>query len=99
MKAEAKAPPGALKKPKKWKAEHEQFIAALRAARGGGGGGKGGDDYVPAAPVIDPSLVQCPHCERRFNPTSAERRIFSFNFFKIFFRYFYYYFYIFLLLF
>ena len=29
--------------------------------------------YVPSAP--DPSLVQCPHCSRRFNEKAAARHI------------------------
>ena len=29
--------------------------------------------YVPSAP--DPSLIQCPHCQRRFNEKAAERHI------------------------
>lgn len=30
-------------------------------------------DAIPSAP--DPSLVQCPHCARRFNASAAERHI------------------------
>mmetsp|Transcript_12300 Transcript_12300/g.28872 ORF Transcript_12300/g.28872 Transcript_12300/m.28872 type:complete len:95 (+) Transcript_12300:575-859(+) len=30
-------------------------------------------EAIPSAP--DPSLVQCPHCSRRFNETAAERHI------------------------
>jgi hypothetical protein len=74
-KAEPKQKEGALPKPKKWKQEHDQFIAALRAARGASNPAGGDGFAAPAAPTIDPSLVQCPHCERRFNATSAERRI------------------------
>lgn len=73
------------KKNAKWKFEHEQFMNAIRAARGdssapssgpsGGKGGAKGSAPAPAPSLIDPSLVQCPHCERRFNETAAERHI------------------------
>jgi len=63
---------------KDWKAQSEQFRAAIRNARGVTeaikNGVKAADiPYVPSAP--DPSLVQCPHCGRRFNENAAERHI------------------------
>lgn len=60
-----------------WKQQSEAFRASMRAAR----------EYSRAeaegrplpAPVVssvpDPSLIPCPHCQRRFNKTAAERHI------------------------
>ena len=64
--------PGASKMPK-WKAESEQFRAAMRAARGAKFGGAG---YVAAAPAPPPDdYVLCKYCGRRFNEIAAERHI------------------------
>ncbi|EDO29664.1 predicted protein, partial [Nematostella vectensis] len=50
-----------------WRAQHESFIKAIRYA-------KGSSDEPP--PVMEnPHYVQCPHCERKFNPETAERHI------------------------
>ena len=62
----------------KWKQESNQFREAMKAARQASLAEKTGDmslmpAHVPSGP--DPSLVQCPHCFRRFNETAAERHI------------------------
>ena len=62
----------------KWKQESEQFREAMKAARMATLAEKTGDmslmpAHTPSAP--DPSLVQCPHCSRRFNETAAARHI------------------------
>jgi hypothetical protein len=57
-----------------WKARSEALRNALR---GGRGARAAGEDVVfvnePAEP--DPSMVQCPHCQRTFNSIAAERHI------------------------
>ena len=66
------------KKVPKWKQQSEQLRRATGAppaassSSGGGGGGGGG---APAEPYVDPSYVQCPNCQRRFNEHAAERHI------------------------
>jgi len=61
----------------KWKQQSEELKNAMRAARAYS---KGGDAAVaalgPSVPLApDPSLKQCPHCERRFNPSAFERHV------------------------
>eukprot|EP01112_Ceratiomyxa_fruticulosa_P004549 TRINITY_DN1508_c0_g2_i1.p1 TRINITY_DN1508_c0_g2~~TRINITY_DN1508_c0_g2_i1.p1 ORF type:complete len:464 (-),score=124.55 TRINITY_DN1508_c0_g2_i1:72-1463(-) len=58
----------------KWKVERAQLRAAMRAARGDSNSG-GVEDSAPAEPYVDPNLVQCPSCGRRFNPISADKHI------------------------
>ena len=54
-------------KPKsKWKHQHEQLVSAMRAVKG---------ETQEVKTTVDPSLVPCPHCHRKFNATSAERHI------------------------
>ena len=65
-------------KPKegKWRDQSSAFREAMKNARAVTAAlATGGPmpDAVPSAP--DPSLVQCPHCARRFNATAAERHI------------------------
>lgn len=69
----------------KWKEQSRQFREAMRSARGAtgggdvvvavGGGGGGGGAPAPSQPYIDPTLIQCPNCQRRFNDKAAERHI------------------------
>ena len=57
-----------------WKARSEALRNAMRRGRGAGATGEDGAfDNEPAEP--DPSMVQCPHCQRTFNSTAAERHI------------------------
>jgi len=61
-----------LEEPKKrpkadWRAQHENFIKAIRYAKG--------ESNEPPPPTENPDYVQCPHCERKFNPSTAERHI------------------------
>ncbi|KAL9953865.1 hypothetical protein ACROYT_G041338 [Oculina patagonica] len=61
-----------LEEPKKrpkadWRAQHENFIKAIRYAKG--------LSNEPPPPTENPDYVQCPHCERKFNPATAERHI------------------------
>jgi hypothetical protein len=75
--AAAKANSGASK----WKEQSRQFREAMRAARGATS--QDGDVVVggrsapaqPAQPYIDPTLIQCPNCQRRFSDKAAERHI------------------------
>lgn len=50
-----------------WRAQHENFIKAIRYA-------KGASDTPPPA-AENPDYVKCPHCERKFNAAAAERHI------------------------
>lgn len=69
IKQQAKKMPEKRLKPKKWKHQHEQLVNAMQAVKKGGTGSE-----VQESPV-DPSLVPCPHCARKFNPISAEKHI------------------------
>lgn len=87
-KAKAKAKPDPVEQPlnnatagggdnAKWKAESNAFREAMKAARQYSQAVASGK--TPPPPVIssapDPSLIQCPHCSRRFNEKAAERHI------------------------
>lgn len=54
------------KKIPKWKLEHEQFIAVLKANKGGA--------VIQSNPMLD-DRIECPTCGRKFNETAAERHI------------------------
>lgn len=59
-----------------WRDKHEDFISTIRAARQVTRAVQEGKPLPPPPPSkIDPSLVQCQYCQRRFNPESAERHI------------------------
>lgn len=74
---------GATKQPEvakksDWRRKHEEFIAAIRAAKEVKAHlAKGGklSDLPPPPPSENPDYVQCPHCSRRFNETAAARHI------------------------
>lgn len=73
------AGPGKGKLPK-WKVQHEQFQAAMRAVRQQNDGGSGfgsGAMAPPPAPIPDEydDRVPCPHCGRKFNEDVAARHI------------------------
>jgi zinc-finger of a C2HC-type len=61
-----------------WRKKHEEFIAAIRAAKEVQAhlarGGKL-SDLPPPPPSENPDYVQCPHCQRRFNESAASRHI------------------------
>ncbi|XP_060533086.1 zinc finger C2HC domain-containing protein 1C isoform X2 [Cylas formicarius] len=63
---------------KDWRKTHEEFIAAIRAAKQAqahiAAGGKLAD-LPPPPPSTNPDYVQCPSCGRRFNEAAAERHI------------------------
>lgn len=64
------------KKQSNWRRKHEDFIATIRAAKGLGQILKeGGELPPPPPPSYDPDYVQCPHCQRRFNESAADRHI------------------------
>ncbi|XP_050295212.1 pecanex-like protein 1 [Anthonomus grandis grandis] len=61
-----------------WRKTHEEFIAAIRAAKQAQAYvAKGGKltDLPPPPPSTNPDYVQCPHCGRRFNESAAQRHI------------------------
>ncbi|KPI83855.1 hypothetical protein ABL78_7105 [Leptomonas seymouri] len=64
----------------KWKVQHEQFQAAMRAVRqqnAGGGGFGNGALAPPPAPIPEEydDRVPCPHCGRKFAEDVAARHI------------------------
>lgn len=63
---------------KNWRRTHEEFIAAIRAAKMAqahiASGGKL-SDLPPPPPSSNPDYVQCPSCGRRFNEAAAQRHI------------------------
>jgi len=60
----------------KWRRDRDQLREAMQAARAYSKAKKeGGPLPPPTAPTIDPSLVPCPHCGRRFNENAAQRHI------------------------
>ncbi|XP_060950016.1 zinc finger C2HC domain-containing protein 1A [Limanda limanda] len=64
------------KKPSNWRKKHEDFIATIRAAKNITQVLKdGGPLPPPPPPTYDPDYVQCPHCQRRFNESAADRHI------------------------
>ncbi|XP_072306719.1 zinc finger C2HC domain-containing protein 1A [Eucyclogobius newberryi] len=64
------------KKPSNWRKKHEDFIAAIRSARSVSQGLKDGDPLPPPPPPsYDPDYIQCPHCQRRFNESAADRHM------------------------
>ena len=70
-----KEPP---KKKNDWRKKREEFVNALRAAKAAqrhlAAGGKISD--LPPPPPSDTSdYIQCPHCNRKFNESVAERHI------------------------
>jgi len=77
-----KAEEEAAKKKEKaalWKAQSSALRDAMSANKEIAKAKKEGRDLStlppPKASAPDPSLVQCPHCSRRFNATAAERHI------------------------
>lgn len=65
-----------IKKKADWRSKHEEFIKTIRSARGVTAAIKEGRDLPPPPPpTINPDYVQCPHCDRRFNESAAERHI------------------------
>ncbi|XP_055903996.1 zinc finger C2HC domain-containing protein 1C isoform X2 [Eupeodes corollae] len=61
-----------------WRKKHEEFIAAIRAAKEVQAYlAKGGklSDLPPPPPSENPDYVTCPHCSRRFNEAAANRHI------------------------
>lgn len=66
----------AAEKKAKWKADHEQFQNALKAAKAYSDAKEKGEPLpLPVMSAPDPSLIPCPHCGRRFNEKAAERHI------------------------
>ncbi|CAH8467016.1 unnamed protein product [Schistosoma turkestanicum] len=59
-----------------WRQHHEEFINTIRANRAYVIAKKTGKPLPPPPPrTIDPDLIQCEYCLRRFNEKAAERHI------------------------
>ncbi|CAH8477081.1 unnamed protein product [Schistosoma mattheei] len=59
-----------------WRKKHEEFISAIRAAKEYTVAKQTGKPLPPPPPpAIDPDLIQCEYCLRRFNEKAAERHI------------------------
>ncbi|CDS42304.1 protein FAM164A [Echinococcus multilocularis] len=68
----------AEKKRDNWRVKHREFINTIRSAKAYQNAvSKGGSPllYPMAPPTIDPDLIQCQYCNRRFNESAAERHI------------------------
>ncbi|KAK7103459.1 zinc finger C2HC domain-containing protein 1C-like isoform X2 [Littorina saxatilis] len=66
------------KKKADWRRQHEEFINNIRYAKKVTEMEKQGmdlKDLPPPPPSHNPDLVACPHCNRTFNSTAAERHI------------------------
>lgn len=64
------------KKPNNWRQKHDDFIASIRASKVAFQAVKEGKELPPPPPpTYDPDYIQCPHCQRRFNESAAERHI------------------------
>ncbi|TGZ75414.1 hypothetical protein CRM22_000374 [Opisthorchis felineus] len=65
-----------LERKNQWRKKHEEFISSIRAAKEYTMAKKTGAPLPPPPPPsVDPSLVQCKWCSRRFNEKAAERHI------------------------
>ena len=59
-----------------WRQKHEEFVSAIRGARGITAAQARGDPLPPPPPpTVNPDYVQCPHCNRRFNEHAVERHV------------------------
>ena len=70
--------PSSQPKKSNWRIHHNNFIQSIRAAKAMeahvANGGKLAD-LPPPPPTENPDYIQCPHCQRKFNQTAAERHI------------------------
>lgn len=67
-----------VKPPSKWRQEHQEFMQAIRYSRIASkaqASGKSLAHLPPPPPSTNPDYLQCPYCQRRFNPKAAERHI------------------------
>ncbi|XP_070570445.1 zinc finger C2HC domain-containing protein 1A-like isoform X2 [Ptychodera flava] len=59
-----------------WRQKHQDFINAVRSARGVSHAMKTGAPLPPPPPPsVNPDFVECPTCNRRFNQKAAARHI------------------------
>jgi hypothetical protein len=58
----------------RWRRQSNQLRQAIASARAAASGKPEPVSTLPSEPVDD-GLVPCPHCNRRFNETSAQRHI------------------------
>lgn len=61
-----------MPKKEKWKAQSEQLRAAMEVTRAIKAGKDTSQMVIPEA---DDDRTQCPHCNRKFNTSAAERHI------------------------
>uniref|UniRef100_A0A8C4NIA2 Zinc finger, C2HC-type containing 1A n=1 Tax=Eptatretus burgeri TaxID=7764 RepID=A0A8C4NIA2_EPTBU len=63
-------------KKQNWRQKHEDFINAIRSAKGVTKALREGKPLPPPPPsTINPDHIQCPYCQRRFAESAAERHI------------------------
>ena len=65
-----KTPTASTNKPS-WKAQSESIRDAIKCAKAGSSG-NAPENFISSP---DPSLIPCPHCNRRFNAKAADRHI------------------------
>lgn len=61
-----------------WRAQHEEFIRNIRAARGEeveGGDEENGENSGSRSKSLPPGMVECPSCGRRFSERASDRHI------------------------
>ena len=71
-------PPPAAAATDKWKSKHNDFQQAIQYAKQLTAAQQQGIPLAqlpPPPPSANPDYLQCPHCQRRFSPTAAERHI------------------------
>ena len=64
-----------MQKPSQWRKKHEDFINTLRYAKQATAAKAKGIDIGPPPVSQNDDYVPCPHCQRKFNSTAAERHI------------------------
>ena len=76
--AASSAASSSSKSARKWESGHSDFQQAIQYAKQLTAAQKAGvplSKLPPPPPSVNADYVSCPHCQRRFNPTAAERHI------------------------
>ncbi|ELT91310.1 hypothetical protein CAPTEDRAFT_116440, partial [Capitella teleta] len=73
-----KPSPKPSSKKQNWRTQHDDFIKTIRYAKKVSEVEANGGDVTALPPppaTVNPDYVPCPHCNRKFNATAAERHI------------------------